>query len=286
MTSKRMLPISAMSNNSKPKDKANCRVLPINTMQSDEAIVSVLPINILPDDMTTTAVLTKTHVSEDEDKRPEPKPRKLLNLWQAYLWWFEIMEMRKRHNLRISSIKRGKSNMDAQFEQDMLEEMQIETLLKLTKKNMINFGKATGPIWDWLTSIRGLGSGSLAAQLLAQIDDIENSPTVASLWRFAGFAVIDGKAEKNEKGKKSKFNRKLKGICFNIAEQFIKQQTPGYVDIYYEEKARLREKYPEPIPKEEGSKVKLYTDAHLHNRAWRKMIKTFLKDLWVEWKGI
>lgn len=234
-----------------------------------------------------------------QDQRPDPKPRKQAQLWQAYLWWYELMEMRKRHNLRISSIERGKSNLDAQFEQDMLEAVQIDTLLKQVKKTMVNYGESVGPVWNWLIAIKGLGEGGLAAQLLAQIDDIDNSPTVASLWRFAGFAVIDGKAEKNSKGEKSKFNRRLKGVCFNIAESFIKQQTPGYIEIYYAEKERLRALFPDVCCREcsngalakwddctaKKSHHKLYNDAHVHNRAWRKMIKEFLKDLWIEWKN-
>lgn len=215
------------------------------------------------------------------DQRPDPKPRKNAQLWQAYLWWYELMEMRKRHLLRISSIEAGKSNLDAQIEKDMLEAAQLDALLKLTKKNMTHAGVTVGSIWNWVTSHKGLGEGGLAAQLLAQIDDISKFDTVASLWRFAGFAVIEGKAEKNQKGEKSHFNRRLKGVCFNIADQFIKQQTPNYIDIYYTEKERQRILYPEPIPNGNGKKI--YTDAHIHNRAWRKMIKHFLKDLWIEW---
>lgn len=272
------------------------------------AKLSVLPrMGVSPDDNgagkgTKTLVLPMGRVS---DARPDPKPRKHPKLWQAYQWWYTLMELRKRYILRISSIERGKSSMDAIFEKEMIQatglvylqeggvsvkKMEraasrgtaIDILIDDTKKNMVNEGSMVGPIWKWVTSIRGLGEGGLAAQLIAQIDDIDQCPTVASLWRFAGFAVIEGKAEKNQKGEKSKFNRKLKGVCFNIADQFIKQQTPGYVDIYYAEKERQRAMYPEAIKNGNGKKI--YTDAHIHNRAWRKMIKAFLRNLWIEWK--
>lgn len=193
------------------------------------------------------------------------------------------MEMRKRHVLRISSIEKGKSNLDAQFEKDMLEHIQVDAHLKQAKKMMTLAGETVGPIWDWVTEIKGLGEGGLAAQLLAQIDDIEKFDNPARLWRYSGFSVTEGKAEKNQKGEKSKFNRRLKGVCYNIAAQFIKQQTPVYVDIYYSEKERQRALYPEPI--ENGNGKKIYTDGHIHNRAWRKMIKVFLKDLWNEWQS-
>lgn len=258
-------------------------VLP-NSIVSEQATIRlalltcpVSPADDGPGDWTKQGELPKSFMS---DARPDPKPRQYPQLWQAYLWWYELMEMRKRHNLRISSIERGKSNLDAQFERDTLELVQMDAILKNVKKTMTTYGQLV-PVWDWTTGIRGLGEGGLAAQLLAQIDDIHKFDTVASLWRFAGFAVIEGKAEKNKAGEKSHFNRRLKGVCFNIADQFIKQQTPGYVDIYYAEKERQRQLYPGPIANGNGKKI--YTDAHIHNRAWRKMIKAFLKDLWIEW---
>jgi len=106
--------------------------------------------------------------------------------------------------------------------------------------------------------------------------------TVSKLWRFAGYAVIDGQSEKNAKGEKSHFNRRLKSTCFLVADQFIRQQTPGYIEIYYAEKERQHRLHPEPV--ENGNGKKIYTDAHLHNRAWRKMVKIFLQHLWLTWR--
>lgn len=215
------------------------------------------------------------------DKRPDPKPRKHAHLWQAYLWWNEVMEMRKRHMLRISSIEKGKSNLDAQIEREMMEQMNLEAMLKLAKKTMIGYGQAVGPVWDWLTGIRGLGEGGLAAQLLAQIDDIGKFETISKLWRFAGWAVIDGKIDRCAKGEKAHYNRRLKSIAWQCVDQFIKQQTPGYVELYYEEKARQRRLYPEKI--KVNGKWK-YNDGHLHYRAMRKVVKIFLQHLWVVWR--
>lgn len=225
----------------------------------------------------------ETIIDETTDARPEPKPRKHAHLWQSYLLWDELMRMRQRHNLRISAAERGKSNMDAQLEQDFIDHLQLDANLAHAKAQMINYGKATGPIWDWLTNIKGLGAGGEAAKLLAQIDDVGNFDTVSKLWRFAGYAVMDGKAERRTSGEKAHYNARLKAICYMIADQFIRQQTPGYVDIYYAEKARQRELHPEP---ETIGGKKLYTDGHIHNRAWRKMIKEFLKDLWLEWRRL
>lgn len=204
------------------------------------------------------------------------------------------MEMRKKHTLRISSSDAGKSEMSAQFERDMMEHMQLDTFLGYSRELMIDKGKELGPVWDWLTSIKGLGAGGLAAQLVAQIDDISKSRTVSALWRFAGWAVIDGEAERNQKGEKSHFNSKLKGVCWNIATQLVWQQTPVYIDIYYAEKERLRKMYPDTLcrqcgclwsdcPKRKEHKQQ-FNDGHIDNRAKRKMIKIFLQHLWVVWR--
>ena len=71
--------------------------------------------------------------SNSDDKRPDPKPRKNPHLWQAYLWWDELVEMRKRHNLRIMSIEAGKSNMDAGFEYDIIDDMRLDYFVEHPK---------------------------------------------------------------------------------------------------------------------------------------------------------
>ncbi len=279
--------------------------------------------------------------------QPVLKERKHPLLWQSYLWWYELMELRKRHLLRISSAERGVSNFDAGFEQLWIDTMNLDALVHPKNKAqrevsvqqvMINHGEAVGPIWGWLLSQRGIGE-SLAAQLLAQIDDIGNFDTVAKLWRFCGYGIykywVDEKGKvkapvegwrwvgKKEDAKKvltvilpadqwngredvtykepgpswqlvshrdvnirdsgyhSPYNRLLKSVCYNIADQFIRQQSPPWIDIYYSEKEYQRTNHPEPV--KENGKTK-FSDAHIHNRAWRKMIKTFLRELWIEWR--
>jgi len=92
--------------------------------------------------------------------------------------------------------------MDAQTEIDRLELLGIDGQIDDTLKVMLAYGKSI-PAWDWLTSIKGLGAGGLASQLLAQIDDIGQFDTVSKLWRFAGWAVIDGEVDRCKRGEKS-----------------------------------------------------------------------------------
>jgi len=216
-----------------------------------------------------------------QDRRPEPKPRKHPRLWQSYLWWEELMLMRQRHTLRIVAAERGKSCLDAAFERTMVDCLQLDDVLAMARQRMIEAGEELGEVWEWVTGIKGLGAGGLAAQLLALIDDISKADTVSALWRYAGFGVVDGQAERNTRGEKSHYNRRLKATCYNIAVSFLRAQTPVYVDIYYDEKRRQRELH--PVPEKVDGKTR-YSDAHIHNMAWRKMIKIFLQHLWVVWR--
>jgi len=221
-------------------------------------------------------------MDENNDRRPDPKPRKHPYLWQAYLHWGELVKMRQRHMLRISSIKKGKSNLSLAFEEHVLEHMGINELINDAKKVMIQHGEGIGPVWDWLTAIKGLKAGGLAAQLLAQIDDIGKFDTVSKLWMFSGWGLRDGQVVRCKSGEKSPYNRRLKSIGYLIMDQFVRQQTPLYADIYYDEKRRQRQLHPEKIKGENG-KWK-FNDGHIDNRARRKTIKIFLQHLWVNWR--
>jgi len=217
------------------------------------------------------------------DQRPDPKPRKHAQLWQAYLWWDELMQMNKKHKLRLDAATKGKTKMDAGFEEQIID--WLSQMEKDAKKVMIAHGKQAGPIWDWLTNIKGIGDHT-AAKLIAQFDDPGKFATVSKFWRFSGWAVIDGQRERNKQGEQSHYNRRLKSECFLVGEQFIKHQTPVYADIYYGEKARIRELHPEPEPAPKSAWKQKYTDQHVHRMAMRKSIKIFLCHFWLEWRTL
>lgn len=228
-----------------------------------------------------------------------PKLRKRAYLWQAYLRWNELMQMRKRHLLRLSAIERGASEMSDTFERDIIDELNPK--VDDAQSTMIAEGELAGPIWDWLVGIKGIGDHT-AAKLLALFNDVAMFPTVSKFWRFSGWAVIDGEIDYCKKGEKSPYNRRLKAECFLVAENFVLQQTPVYVDIYYEEKERQRQLHPVPICSECGTVAVQrgqswvcpeckankrdinFTPLHLDYRAKRKMIKIFLQHFWLKWR--
>lgn len=225
---------------------------------------------------------------QDEEKidlRPDPKPRKLAHLWQAYLQFTSLRRLRIQSDNRTSSIQKGKSVMDYELETLFQEALNMDKVEAMLLKTMKNFGNSVGPAWDWVNGIKGMGE-STSAQLFALIDDIGKFDTVSKLWRYAGMAVIEGEAERTTRGEKSHFNRDLKTLLLGVvADNFVKQQTPIYIDIYYAEKERQRRLHPEP---EQASGKKLwskdYTPMHIDRMARRKMMKIFLQHLWLKWR--
>lgn len=223
---------------------------------------------------------------------PPPRPRKHGRLWQSYLFYDAMTRQLVRHKNRIEAIKAGRSDLD--LDREVLFQGWIEANKKNAYLFMTEEAGKLGNIWTWVTSIKGLGQGGMAACLLAQIDDIGLFDNISKLWRFAGLAVIDGHAERNVPGEKSHKNNTLRAVCFLIGDQFIKQQTSPYVDVYYEYKARLREQHPEkivrldkngkPARNSDGKIIYDYSDGHLHNMAMRKMVKIFLQHVWLKWR--
>lgn len=127
------------------------------------------------------------------------------------------------------------------------------------------------PAWPWLTQVRGIGP-TLGAKVLGLIGDISLAPTASALWRFAGYAVIDGERERLKKGEKSHYNRRLKTACYLIGMSFIKLKSP-YRKIYDDAKVYYQGTHPE------------WTKIHIHRAAMRKMVKVFLAHLWYEWRA-
>lgn len=162
-------------------------------------------------------------------------------------------------------------------------------------------------VWSWLSGVKGIGEVT-AAKLIAYID-IRNTPHVSSLWRYCGLdathikrtrGVFKGK-EKGEKQKEAKkygnpyLKKELIGI---LADNFVKQRTPVYREIYDREKALQIElvkihgvgKTLENGKTTVSVKTRIVdgkeVNNHAHLRAKRKMVKIFLEHFWSKWREV
>lgn len=130
------------------------------------------------------------------------------------------------------------------------------------------------PIWnDFMKNVRGVGPAH-AGELIAYLD-IHKANYVSSFWKYCGMAVDTetGKSDRRIKGKKIEYNPKLKRRCYLIADNLLKQNDE-YRKIYNDRKHRTTNSSRE------------WTKSHIHNDAMRYMVKMFVKDLWVAWRGI
>ena len=86
-------------------------------------------------------------------------------------------------------------------------------------------------------------------------------------------------------GFQSNWNDKFKVLCWKIGQSFLKQKATksGYRRLYDQFKAEYRLKFPEKIKVDGKTK---YNDGHIHNMALRKVAKTFLAHVWLQWRAI
>jgi len=125
------------------------------------------------------------------------------------------------------------------------------------------------PLIEWLTSIKGI-SYNTSAYLISHID-ISRSTHVSDLWRYCGLDATHIKRMKKitqEEAKKFGHPGLKKELLGIVADNFIKQRTPLYREVYDSEKLR------------QSNIVK--TKMHAHRRAIRKMMKIFLQHYYVQ----
>lgn len=158
------------------------------------------------------------------------------------------------------------------------------------------------PAYDWFSKVKGVGDLNIGKVVsLIRIKPDEDDPekgwanNISSLWRFAGFGAINGKAERQVKGQKLHYNKILKSMCWRLAKSLIRAKG-AYYEFYKEQKARLTTRLVNDdftiipsleLPMENGKHVEkdgYFGLGHLDMMAMRKMIKLFLSHLWLKWR--
>ena len=165
---------------------------------------------------------------------------------------------------------------------------EIRELEKQIKKHLEE--EYAGEFLDWLLNIKGVSHVS-ASKLLAYVD-INNTPSISALWSYCGLNpnFVKRKRGMTQEEAMKCGNPYLKKEMMGIqADSFIRQRTPIYREIYDESKdkyAKLEFEPGELKEKFNGYKKKSVglSKGHIHNRAKRKMVKTFLKHFWLKWR--
>ena len=172
---------------------------------------------------------------------------------------------------RIDAIQRGK---------DEAGEEELKTLQRWYSRFLDLEEEADGEIAelikefeiiDHMTEVKGIGPG-LAAKVVCMID-IERAATISSLWKYAGYAVVNGERERPVKGEKLGYNKRLKVNCYLVGTSFLRSSSP-YRDVY----DSAREYYDANRPD--------WKKGRKHHAAMRKMVKLWLSHLWLVWRQI
>lgn len=181
----------------------------------------------------------------------------------------EVMQKERiRFGNRVYALTEGKDRAGKDVIKTMLSLYQhFKDAEEIATKLMTEMAQDY-PIIDAMSSVRGVNK-ILAAQMVALIGDIDRFETVSKLWRYAGYAVIDGKAERPKRGEKLHYNKRLKTTCFKVGNSLLRSGSP-YRQIYDQEKERQLRRG--------------LAKGHAHYRAMRKMIKLFLAHLWEVWR--
>jgi hypothetical protein len=158
---------------------------------------------------------------------------------------------------------------------------------------VLNTYTDSNSVGQWSKTIVGIGP-VLAAGLLAHID-IAKAPTVGHIWRFAGLDPTI--PQRQQKGVRSPYNKRLKTLCWKIGESFVKvcnRTEDVYGHIYAARKAleiALNDEYTykdQAAQKLATTNIGKTTDAykhysegklppaHIHSRAKRYAVKIFL----------
>ncbi len=131
------------------------------------------------------------------------------------------------------------------------------------------------PMGQWVNSQVGIGFKQ-AARLLSALGDpyinanTEKPRTVAQLWAYCGFHVVDGSAARRQKGVKLNWNTKAKMRVFLVANSCLKHRHSPFRKIYDERRLHTSMTHPD------------WTLGHSHNDAIRVMGKEILKAIWIE----
>ena len=143
-----------------------------------------------------------------------------------------LQKSRVAFSNRISAVDSGadKSGSKELFER---WRTRFDELEKEADKDIAEMVKDI-PIVQELTELKGIGP-LLAAKLVSMID-IQKADTVSALWRFAGYAVIDGQREKPVKGERLHYNIRLKTTCYLVGVSFLRCGSP-YRKVYDDAKA-------------------------------------------------
>jgi hypothetical protein len=158
---------------------------------------------------------------------------------------------------------------------------------------------AAHPVGPWLMAVPGMAN-AVAGTIIGYIVDARRFATISKLWRYCGYAVIEGKAERRRKGAKSHFVPTLKSALHTAALGMIRSNS-GYRRLYDPALARYLAERPSWVvcrtcgttsdgcrnPAAHSDSTRMapggWNTTRVTQAARRRMVKMFLSNLWIVW---
>jgi hypothetical protein len=140
------------------------------------------------------------------------------------------------------------------------------------------------PDHRWMKKFPGIGPVTEAA-LLSKVD-IHKADTVSSLWRFCGLGVEpDGTRQRPMKRKKRTYCAFLKTILIhNLGTLALisTRRSPGQKSKHfvYPQYRALYDTFRSYYAKNRST----WSKTHVHNAAVRRVVKEYVKHLWLRWR--
>ena len=156
--------------------------------------------------------------------------------------YYDIQKVRIMHSNRLALMVRdGLVISEGKAEQNY--ELALDPLLeaeKMLQKHFAEFVRDLELWQSWLSLVRGIGP-TLAAGLIAEIQDVGRFDTVSKLWAYLGLHVVQDEeqgmiAARRKRGQKANWSTWGKTTCWKISDSFVKQRG-AYRDVYDTRKA-------------------------------------------------
>ncbi len=137
------------------------------------------------------------------------------------------------------------------------------------------------PAHPWFSQIKGVGNENIAKVI--GLVDIRRAPNVSSLWKYAGYHVVQGRAPRPTRGQKLEYNAQLRVMCWRVGTSLIK--TSGKFRAYYDDQKRVyTERFGLQLAQAKTETERQKIESQAKRMALRKTIKLFLSLLWAAWR--
>jgi len=182
-----------------------------------------------------------------------------------------VQKQRIAYENRLLAIKQGRDGADEPTTERYKEWADVyQALENKTDKEIADICKEIDIVYE-MSVVKGVNY--ITAAKVASMIDITRCDTVSALWRYCGYGVVDGKAERMKKGEKLHYNKRLKTACYLVGVGLMRWNTK-YSDIYYKTKEYYEKNRPD------------WTKLHRHRAAFRKMVKVWIAHLWLQWRTL